>query len=246
MYYNIKNIIKSSKHWKNLDKPIYQKLYNILKETIINHLEPENLKLPPSRVLAKDLNISRSTVIKVYELLLIEKYISSTQGSGYFIVPQGNLVGKKIKKNKSLNQSNYPSISKKAKLYSKYRYISTDNYSKKSIAFRPGLPPLDLFPVKKWKTLSNKYWRESTPTNLSYAPSEGLDTLRYNIANYLKIYRNINCDYNQIIITSGSLHSLFLIGNTIINKYDNIVMENPTFPRAYNLFKSLKSFNNTL
>ena len=59
--------------------------------------------------------------------------------------------------------------------------------------------------------------------------------------NYLNIYRNINCDYNQIIITSGSLHSIYLIGNSLINKGDKVIMENPTFPRAYNLFKSIKA-----
>ncbi len=241
MYYNIKNIITTSNQWKNDNIPIYQNLYKILKNEIITNGAPENLKLPATRKLAKDLNISRSTVNKVYELLLLEKHIISKQGAGYYILPKKNELEKITADTNSEKKYKYPTISKRAKLFSKYRYISTDNYSKDSVAFRPGLPPLDLFPVKTWKTISNKYWRESTPTNLSYAPSEGLETLRVNIATYLKIYRNINCDHKQIIIVSGSLHSLYLIGNSIINKGDRIVMENPTFPRAHNLFKSLKA-----
>ena len=68
-----------------------------------------------------------------------------------------------------------------------------------------------------------------------------MDRLRINISNYLRVYRNIRCDYNQIIITSGSLHSLYLISNAILDSGDKIGMENPTFPRAFNLFKSLKA-----
>jgi DNA-binding transcriptional MocR family regulator len=32
-----------------------------------------------------------------------------------------------------------------------------------------------------------------------------------------------------------------LIGNVLLDKHDKIIMENPTYPRAYKLFKSLKA-----
>lgn len=195
--------------------------------------------MPPTRVLAKDLGTSRSTILKAYELLILDEYLISKQGSGYYINNKKNILNLQklnIHKNQGL-----PNISKKAKLFIKNRHLITDDYSRDSIAFRPGLPPLDLFPVKQWKALSNNYWNKSNPSHLSYAPTEGLEHLRLNIANYLKVYRNIDCDYNQIIIVSGSLHSSYLIGNTLIDKDDTVVMENPTFPRAYKLFKSLKA-----
>ena len=238
MHYNVKTILFKDTHWNSKSElPVYIKLYKSLREAIINQAIPAKSKLPPSRILANDLEISRSTVLKSYELLLIEKYIVSKKGSGYFI----SSIEKKEINNifKEERDVKLPLISKKAQLFEKYRYLSTDNFSRKSIAFRPGLPPLDLFPVKRWKSISNDYWAQSQPTNLSYAPPEGKENLRVSIANYLKLYRNIHCDYNQIIIVSGSLHSLYLIGNSLIDKGDSIVMENPTFPRAYNLFKSL-------
>ncbi len=240
MFSTIKNIVKHSEFsLENNDHSLYQNLYFILRDAINKKIIPDGTKLPASRVLAKDLNIARSTVVKSYDLLVLEKFVTSKQGSGYYVsAPKVSFTSFNEKQKKNYK---YPKISRKAKLFSKYKYITTDNFSKNNIAFRPGLPPLDLFPVKKWKNLSNSYWRETTPTNLSYAPSEGLDSLRLSISNYLKLYRNIDCDYNQIMIVSGSLHSLYLIGNTILNKNDTVIMENPTFPRAYNLFKSLKA-----
>lgn len=224
---------------KNTERHLYQNLHFILKKVIKEKIIPNNIKLPPSRDLAKNLDLSRSTVVKAYDLLVLEKLAVSKQGSGYYVhAPRET--SKEIEKSTFKNYR-YPKISKRAKLFKKHKYISTDNFTKNNIAFRPGLPPLDLFPIKKWKNLLNNFWKEATPTNLSYAPSEGLDSLRISISSYLKLYRNINCDYNQIIITSGSLHSLYLIGNAILDKNDVVIMENPTFPRAYNLFKSLRA-----
>jgi GntR family transcriptional regulator/MocR family aminotransferase len=232
LHYNIRNIISINKEY-----PLYKFYFSEIKQSILNGRISENQILPPTRVLSKDLSISRTTALKVYDLLLFEGLISSKKGSGYYVTYKKNTYVKKDQKKYNL----YPSLSKKSKLFKKNRYLSTDNFSKTSVAFRPGLPPLDIFPVNLWKNISNKYWRLSKPTDLSYAPAEGLEELRIKISNYLKIYRNIRCDYNQIIITSGSLHSLYLISNSILDNGDKIGMENPTFPRAFNLFKCLKA-----
>ena len=233
MHYNIRNIISLNKK----SYPLYKFFYNEIKRSIINYRISQNQKLPPSRVLSKDLEISRTTALKIYDLLLFEGLIYSKKGSGYYVGYKQAI--NEVKDDK--NNFSYPKLSKKSNLFKKYRYLSTDTFSKTSIAFRPGLPPLDVFPINKWKNISNRYWSLSNPTNLSYAPSEGLEQLRINISNYLKIYRNIRCNYNQIVITSGSLHSLYLSSNAILDSGDKIGMENPTFPRAYNLFKSLKA-----
>tara|TARA_B100000902_G_C27321761_1_gene925148 strand:+ start:7263 stop:8693 length:1431 start_codon:yes stop_codon:yes gene_type:complete len=232
LYYNFQNLIESKKEY-----PLYKFYSNEIKKIILDSRIIENQKLPPTRILSKDLNISRSTALRIYDILLFEGLISSKKGSGYYVIYKTS----KNEEKKIVNKHQYPKLSKKSELFKKNKYLSTDNFSKTGIAFRPGLPPLDIFPVNKWKNISNTYWRISKPSDLSYAPPEGLDRLRINISNYLRVYRNIRCDYNQIIITSGSLHSLYLISNAILDSGDKIGMENPTFPRAFNLFKSLKA-----
>jgi GntR family transcriptional regulator/MocR family aminotransferase len=232
LYYNFQNLIESKKEY-----PLYKFYSNEIKKIILDSRIIENQKLPPTRILSKDLNISRSTALRIYDILLFEGLISSKKGSGYYVIYKTS----KNQEKKIVNKHQYPKLSKKSELFKKNKYLSTDNFSKTGVAFRPGLPPLDIFPVNKWKNISNTYWRISKPSDLSYAPPEGLDRLRINISNYLRVYRNIRCDYNQIIITSGSLHSLYLISNAILDSGDKIGMENPTFPRAFNLFKSLKA-----
>jgi GntR family transcriptional regulator/MocR family aminotransferase len=240
MYYNLKPIIVTSEYWNaKADAPLYMRLYYIIKNAIIKRIIPENIKIPSSRILANDLNVSRSTIIKTYELLLLEKYIVSKIGSGY--TTASTIYDSAILEKPLKEGSNYPAISKKAISFQKNKPVLTDKFSMKNIAFRPGLPPLDLFPVEKWSALSKKYWKECTPSILSNNPTEGLESLRQSVAEYLKLNRNIDCDYQQVFIVQGTIHSLYLIGNVLLDKHDKIIMENPTYPRAYKLFKSLKA-----
>lgn len=238
MHFNLKNLLKNN-DYDSPDKAqnIYLNLYNSIKKAITDNILGDNMKLPPSRVLAKDLGISRSTVIKAYDLLILEKHLKSITGSGYFVV-----------RNRATNVStpnkktfgSYPTLSKRGKSFKKGIHLRT-NKLQDGIAFRPGLPPLDIFPVRQWQKLSNEYWRNIRYSELSYSSPTGIQSLKENILNYLKIYRNINCDVNQIIITSGSLHSLYLVSNALLNAKDEVVIENPTYPYAYRLFKNLKA-----
>ena len=141
----------------------------------------------------------------------MEKYVKSIPGSGYYIASTKN---KKIRNhfNTQIIQGKYPNISKRGNAFRKNIQLISKR-SEKGIAFRPGLPPLDIFPITQWKNLTNDYWRNVRSSELSYSKTIGLESLRQNISNYLKIYRNIDCDANQIIITTGSLHSLSLISD---------------------------------
>lgn len=241
MHFNINHIlINSGFKLESLNDTIYLNLYEALKNAILSETLDSKIKLPPSRVLAKDLKISRSTVLKAYDLLVLEKYVTSVKGSGYFI---NSITDKKNHKNLHIpiERAKYPKLSKKGIAFQKNIHLINDTQSNSEIAFKPGLPPLDIFPISQWKNLSNSYWGGIKSSELSYSKSIGLQSLRENIANYLKIYRNITCHASQIIITTGSLHSLYLIGNALIDKKDKVLMEHITYPHAYRLFSSLQA-----
>ena len=238
MHFNIKNILNNNDY--NIHENgqiIYLSLYNSIKKAIDSGSLDEPMKLPPSRVLAKDLGISRSTVMKAYDLLILEKHLKSVTGSGYFVVRNQTQHNLPIP---NTIQGGYPKLSKIGKSFKEGIQLKTKGLQN-GIAFRPGLPPLDIFPVRQWQKLSNEYWRTIRYSDLSYSSPTGIQSLKENILNYLKIYRNIHCDVDQIIITSGSLHSLFLVSNALLNAKDEVVIENPTYPYAYRLFKSLNA-----
>lgn len=65
--------------------PLYQQLYEQLRQQITEGLFPKGGKLPPTRELAVEYHLSRNTVIQAYQQLEIEGYIRGTIGSGYYV-----------------------------------------------------------------------------------------------------------------------------------------------------------------
>jgi GntR family transcriptional regulator/MocR family aminotransferase len=240
--FSLKRIKKSLKIQEQLEqKTKYIVLYNAIKKCIQNMELPHNWVLPATRVLAEELRISRTTIVKSYELLQLEKLIISKIGSG-FIVNYDITNNKENSKESTaiVDVELYPEISSIGKSFvNNFTLINRTTGS--SVAFRPGLPPLDIFPINRWKNLLNTYWRHVKSSKLSYQRSTGIDPLKKSICDYLNVSRNIKCDYNQIMVVSGSLQSLYLIGSTMIDKGDNVILEDPAFPNVHSLFKSIQA-----
>lgn len=76
---------------------------------------------------------------------------------------------------------------------------------------------------------------------MPFSDSSGIEHLKKNIAYYLKLIRGIKYSHDQVIIVSGSLQSLYLIGNSLINNGDRMVMENPTFHDVHSIFRSFQT-----
>ncbi len=231
----IKNNFDSS---ANKNSKLYERLYKTLKTCIHKKELNYHIALPSTRVLAIYLNISRSTVIRVYDFLVLEKLIKPKEGSGYSVIYKETIHNKEIKNLSSpTNEFKYVEVSDKAINFQKNIKL-LNRYSEEHIAFRPGLPPLDSFPVQQWKKLQNLYWSSLKFSELNYAQATGLLSLKKSIRNYLQISRNITCAPEQIIVVSGSLQSLYLISNALLNPDDQVMIEDPTFPNVHSIFKS--------
>src|SRR5512139_3083625 len=66
--------------------PLYQALYSHLRSAILSGELRGGMKLPSTRALADELNVSRNTVLNAYRQLLAEGYLESREGSGTFVV----------------------------------------------------------------------------------------------------------------------------------------------------------------
>ena len=218
----------------------YIVLYRAIKACIVQMELPHAWVLPPTRFLAEELNLSRTTVNKSYELLQLEKLLIAKPGSGNTV----NYDASKYQKSKvsqlQKDVSAYPKISQKGLSYLQNVSLLNRPHGK-NLAFRPGLPPIDVFPINQWKKLLDAYWRHIKSSGLSYSDSTGVIALKKSIRNYLNVSRNIKCDYNQIVVVSGSLQSLYLITNSLIDENDSVVIENPLFPNVHSVFKSAQA-----
>ena len=67
------------------DRPLYEQIYQFIKEEIQRGRLPSGEKLPSTRKLSLHLQVSRSTVDMAYGQLLSEGYIESIPCRGYFV-----------------------------------------------------------------------------------------------------------------------------------------------------------------
>lgn len=222
---------------KLADAPLYNRVYQGLRGAILSGDLPFNCELPPTRTLAEAMAVSRSTIIKSYELLRLEGLISSKTGSGSLVT---YLAENPVQPTGDPDKSTYPALSQTGEAYLGNRELVNpldDNY----ISFRPGLPPLDVFPVEQWKKQSNRYWSMIRASELTYHSAMGMDSLRISLANYLNLTRHIRCDYRQVVIVGGSVQSLFLIGNLLLDPGDGVILEEHTFPNVHSVMRGLRA-----
>lgn len=213
----------------------YIRLYRAIKGCIENQELPVNWVVPSTRQLADALVLSRTTVIKAYELLQLEKLIVARAGSGYRVYGREHQpITERLQAESNVG---YPALSEKGQAF--FENINILNrQTNTGIAFKPGLPPIDIFPINQWKNLLNTYWRYVKSSELSYEQGSGMEMLKGQIATYLNVSRNLKCQPEQVVITSGSLQSIYLLSGALINKGDGVVLEDPTFPNVHSIFKS--------
>lgn len=65
--------------------PLYRQLYDALRGAILDRRLPPETRLPATRVLARSLGVSRTTVIGAFEQLIAEGYLDGKVGAGTFV-----------------------------------------------------------------------------------------------------------------------------------------------------------------
>lgn len=97
------------------------------------------------------------------------------------------------------------------------------------ISFAGGLPNRQLFPVDQLKEATCRVFESQGRDVLQYAGSEGYAELREYISAHYKERANLDVPVEHILITNGSQQGLDLLGKTILNDGDAVVIEEPGY-----------------
>jgi len=108
--------------------------------------------------------------------------------------------------------------------------------SKNIISFAGGLPNRGLFPIEELKIATAKIFDEAGMEALQYSDTEGYKPLREFIAERYLIKQGIKVSPANILITSGSQQGLDLLGKTILNEGDEVIIEQPGYLGAIQAF----------
>jgi 2-aminoadipate transaminase len=105
------------------------------------------------------------------------------------------------------------------------------------ISFAGGFPDSAMFDVAGIQEAANKALTEEPGAALQYGATEGYNPLREQLAAFMasKGVKGLNPD--GLIVTTGSQQALDLLGKTLINPGDKVIVEGPTFLATIQCFR---------
>ncbi|MFT6559466.1 PLP-dependent aminotransferase family protein [Sneathiella sp.] len=208
--------------------PLHKQLFLALREAILDGRIRAGIRLPSTRSLANDLQISRNTVLSAFDQLLAEGYIVSKVGAGSFVsdqLPEDFLKSQNLKA-KPGARARKVNVSARAQRIAGAQ-LEKPHHGK---SFSPGMPELQQFPFEDWARLLGRHWRHPKREFLVGNPIGGSVVLRKALADHLGQTRSVKCDADQILVLSGSQQAIHLVIKAFADINDPIWMEEPGYP----------------
>ncbi len=223
---------------------LYQQLYQSLRSAILTGQLVPGARLPATRTLARELGVSRNTVLLAYEQLLAEGYAVGQAGSGTYVatsLPDAMLATAAIAPEIiDAPQPAMPRLSAYGRHVAAHSPLTPLGQGPRPATvrydFRYGLPAVEEFPHDIWRRLLARRARSASLRSLHYGPPEGYGPLREAIADYLRRSRAVACEPEQIVVVNGSQQALDLAARVLLDPGECVVMEEPHYQGARQVF----------
>ncbi len=216
----------------------YRWLYASLRGEILEGRLRSGARLPATRDLARQYQLSRGTIVNAFELLKSEGYLRGTIGSGTYV--SNVLPDTMLQVKRAPAGAASPRRTKKSKIsdYARRVRLFHGFEERPSRAFRANVPALDLFPTSLWAQITARRFRRASMLFLLGCDPLGYKPLRDAVSNYLNTSRGVNCTAEQIVIVSGVQEALDLTARLFVNRGDRVLMENPGYIGARMVFEA--------
>jgi GntR family transcriptional regulator/MocR family aminotransferase len=201
------------------EKPLYRQLYDGYREAIVERRLRPGQRLPSTRSLAAELQISRLPVLTAFEQLLAEGYFETRVGAGTFVAS-------------SLPDEPVPHGSGTVRSATAPALPEPEPWLRGWGAFRVSQPAVDRFPFAEWSSLLARLSRNPRSSQLLYGDPLGDLTFREAVAGYLRTSRAVRCVADQIMVVSGSQQALDITARVLLEPGSPVWMEEPGYSGA--------------
>ena len=210
-------------------KPLHRQVYDGYREAILRGDLAPGQKIPSSRELASEMQVSRFPVLHAYAQLVAEGYFESQVGSGTFIsatLPEQMMSSEHYIDFCEQRPSGLRPIARRNSLYPTFR---RDSPLRSWGAFGLHQPASDQFPFQVWSELVSGHSRNPSSSSLQRIDPMGLPRFRLEICRYLRTARSVKCDPGQIMVVSGSQQALDITSRVLLNPGDSVLVEEPGY-----------------
>jgi len=200
-------------------------LTDALRAAIIDGRLGAGASLPPSRMLAGDLGISRGVTVEAYQRLKDEGLVNARPGTGTRVLPHRQAPGRSF-----AAPPRQLGLQSPALLPRQWREAAALDLS-------PGVPDLSGFPRAAWLRAERYVLAHASVTDLGYPDQRGVGWLRTELAGWLARTRGLRANPDQIIVVTGVAQALTLLAQRLRNAgATQIAVEDPGSRGSRDLF----------
>jgi GntR family transcriptional regulator / MocR family aminotransferase len=198
-----------------------RQLYRRIRDAVVEGRLLAGDMLPSSRELAGRLDVSRNTVVLVYERLRAEGFLESRMGSGTYVHPD-------VRPEAPVPPAGSPLRSRE--LWSGIPEPVDLSAVRVRYDFRPGMPDARRFPYAAWRARTARQLRRDRIGTGAHIGPAGLPALRAAVARHIGVSRGVRASEDDVFITNGSQQAIGLIARVLLEPGDVVAVEDPGYP----------------
>lgn len=200
----------------------YAQLTRAMKAAILSGRLPAGARMPPTRELAQELDVSRNTVLTAYAQLRAEGYIHARAGAGSFV--------NALHTNPQPAASGMHHIEPPSRFAARARRLLDWTIARQHRGLRfdlqYGSPLINPALGAAW---GRELASAAMHSTLEYASPQGLPALREQICHYLAQRRGIQVSPDRVLIVSGTQQAMALTMRVLLDEGDAVAIEEPHY-----------------
>jgi len=203
---------------------------------------PVGVALPSTRVLAAQLGVARNTVALAYELLVNEGYLLTKSRSGHYVNPE-IVAGRARLPHPTAVGKPPPAAAWAPRLRGavsgQRNIVKPRDWQRYPYPFIYGQFDPALLPLPGWRECSLQATSVSEVRGWAGDLIDADDPLLIEqIQTRLLVRRGVFATPDEILVTVGAQHALFLLATLLVDAGTAVGIENPGYPDARNIFAS--------
>ena len=183
---------------------------------------PMGSRVPPGRVLAEELRVSRGVVTEAYQRLIEDGQLAGRGRAGTFVVaaPIATGVGARASERRVL-RTDFAAAPR-------HDVFDALRASPAGIDLTPGMPDLAAFPRGAWLRAERRVLESLDPAAFGYGDPRGAPPFRRAVADWLARTRAVRVDADDVVIVTGVAQALDLVTRVLMDEgIHEIAVEDP-------------------
>jgi GntR family transcriptional regulator/MocR family aminotransferase len=210
-------------------RQVVGQIYRQIRDAVMDGRLRAGDALPSSRALARRLEVSRNTVVVVYERLRAEGFLDSRIGSGTFVSddvrPRSRVAPAQSPLRARALWQDIPEGPDMAAV-------------RVAFDFRPGVPDASHFPFAAWRARVTRQLRPEAVGTGAHIGAAGHAEFRAALARHLGVSRGVRAAPDEVFVTNGSQQAIDLIARVLLEPGDVVAVEDPGYPPTHRALRA--------